>query len=196
VERFSGTPYREYIQKNIWDPLEMRSTGFTPTPEMTERLAVPYVPDSATGRLMPVTQLRAPIWPAGLVFGTVLDQANWLIANLKGGAFKGRRILSEATCGQMLTRQYDRFTGPMTAGWGNETAGYGLTWMVADINGQRHFAHSGSVPGHTAFLAGNRDRKLGFAIMTNGNRAHPYLVQLASRALALMTQYSRPALGQ
>jgi CubicO group peptidase (beta-lactamase class C family) len=192
VEQFSGMPYRVYIQKHIWDPLEMGSTAFAPTPEMTERLAVPYVPDSVTGRLTPVPQLRAPIWPAGLVFGTVLDQANWLIANLNGGVFKGRRIIGEAALAEMHRRQYDRFTGPMTSGWGNETAGYGLTWMTADINGERHFAHSGSVPGYTAFLAGNRDRKIGFAIMTNGNRAHPHLVALANRALALMALYTRP----
>jgi CubicO group peptidase (beta-lactamase class C family) len=192
VERFSGLPYREYVQKHIWDPLEMRSTAFAPTPDMTERLAVPYVPDSATGRLMPASQLRAPIWPAGLVFGTVLDLANWLIANVNGGVFKERRIIGERTLAEMHRRQYDKFTGPMTAGWGNETAGYGLTWMTADIDGERHFAHSGSVPGYTAFVAGNRDRKLGFAIMTNGNRAHPHLVALANRALTLMAQYARP----
>ncbi|HYV06747.1 MAG TPA: hypothetical protein VFB82_19285, partial [Blastocatellia bacterium] len=57
----------------------------------------------------------------------------------------------------------------------------------------RYFAHSGSVPGYTAFLLGNRDRKLGFAILTNGNRAHPHLIKLADRAGDLMKKYSSAA---
>ena len=34
-----------------------------------------------------------------------------------------------------------------------------------------------------SFLAGNLDRKSGFAILTNGNRAHRPLFDLALRAL-------------
>lgn len=191
VERLSGQPYKPYIQEHVWGPLEMTSTAFALTPSMEERLAIPYVVDDSTERLVPAPQLRAAVWPAGLVWGTVLDQANWLIANLNGGVFKGRRIIGEETLAQMHTRQYARFTGPMGGGWGNEDSGYGLTWWVAERNGERYFAHSGSVPGYTAFLVGNRDRKLGVAILTNGHRAHPHLVKLSDRALELMGRYLR-----
>lgn len=195
VERFSGQPYREYIREHIWGPLEMNSTAFAPTPEMEERLAVPYVLDDSTGLHRPAPQLRAPIWPAGIVWGTVLDQANWLIANLNGGVFRGRRIIGEETLAAMHTRQYDRFTGPMGGGWGNDESGYGLTWWVADQGGERHFAHSGSVPGYTAFLVGNRDRKLGVAILTNGHRAHAHLVKLSARAMELMIAHLEQGAG-
>ena len=57
-------------------------------------------------------------------------------------------------------------------------------------DGDRYLAHSGSVAGYTAFLLGNRDRKLGFAILTNGNRAHPHLFKLADKAIDLMKKYS------
>jgi hypothetical protein len=65
-----------------------------------------------------------------------------------------------------------------------------LTWWVQVRNGERYFAHSGSVSGYTAYLLGNRDRKLGFAIMTNGNSAHPHLFKLGDRAIDLMEKYS------
>ena len=74
--------------------------------------------------------------------------------------------------------------------WGNETAGFGLTWWSQVRDGDRYFAHSGSLSGYTAFLLGNRDRKLGFAILTNGNRAHPHLFKLADRAMDLMKKHS------
>ena len=193
VEKLSGVPYRQYIQEHIFKPLEMTSTAFDPTPDMDERMSVPYVVDEKTGRQTPTVRIRAAVFPAGIVYGTVLDQSNWLITNLNGGVFKGKRIISEATMNQMMTRQFDQFKGGIEGIWGNETAGFGLTWWSQVRDGDRYFAHSGSVGGYTAFLLGNRDRKFGFAILTNGNRAHPHLFKLADRAMDLMKKYSVPA---
>lgn len=190
VQKFSGVPYKQYIQERIFAPLEMTSTAFEPRPDMEERLSIPYIIDEKTGSQIGTVRLKASVWPAGLVYGTVLNQANWLIANLNGGVFKGKRIISEQTLEQMFTRQYDQFKGPVEGLWGNENAGFGLTWWVQVRDGDRYFAHSGSVPGYTAFLLGNRDRKLGFAILTNGNRAHPHLIKLADRAIDLLKKYS------
>ncbi len=189
VQKFSGVPYKQYIQEHIFTPLEMNSTAFEPRPDMEERLAIPYVFDEKTGSQTGTVRLKASVWPAGIVYGTVLNQANWLIANLNGGVFKDKRLISQATLDQMFTRQYDQFKGTIEKLWGNETAGFGLTWWTEVRDGDRYIAHSGSVPGYTAFLLGNRDRKLGFAIMTNGNRAHPHLFKLADEAIDLMKKY-------
>jgi len=190
VEKFSGVPYNQYIQENIFKPLEMTSTAFDPTPDMDERLSVPYIVDEKSRRQMPAVRIKAAVYPAGIVYGTILDQSNWLIANLNGGVFKGKRIISEATLDQMFTRQYKQFKPGIEGIWGNETSGFGLTWWAQERDGDRYFAHSGSLSGYTAFLLGNRDRKLGFAILTNGNRAHPHLFKLADRAIDLMKKYS------
>ena len=190
VQKFSGVPYKQYMQEHIFTPLEMTSTAFEPRPDMEERLAIPYVVDEKTGSQVGTVRLKASVWPAGIVYGTVLNQANWLIANLNSGVFKDKRLISQSTLDQMLTRQYDQFKGTIENLWGNETAGFGLTWWTQVRDGDRYLAHSGSVPGYTAFLLGNRDRKLGFAIMTNGNRAHPHLFKLADKAIDLMKKYS------
>ncbi|MEW6131000.1 MAG: serine hydrolase domain-containing protein [Acidobacteriota bacterium] len=186
VQKFSGVPFKKYMQDNIFAPLEMNNTAINLRPDMDERLAVPYVVDEKTGSQMPTERLKAMVWPAGIVYGTVLNQANWLIMNLNGGTFKDKRLLSEATHNQMLTRQHDKFKGKVEGLWGGDEAGFGLTWWVERRNGELYFAHSGSVPGYTAFLQGNRDKRLGFAILTNGNRAHPHLIKLADKALDLM----------
>lgn len=191
VQKFSGVPYKQYIQEHIFTPLEMNSTAFEPRPDMEERLSIPYVVDEKTGSQMGTVRVKASVWPAGIVYGTVLNQANWLIANLNGGVFKDKRLISQSTLDQMFTRQYDQFKGGIEGIWGNETAGFGLTWWTEVRDGDRYIAHSGSVAGYTAFLLGNRDRKFGFAIMTNGNRAHPHLFKLADKAMDLMKKYSR-----
>ncbi len=192
VEKLSGVPYRKYVQENIFKPLEMTSTEFDPTPDIDERLSVPYVFDAKAGRQTPSLRIRAAVYPAGIVYGTVPDQSNWLITNLNGGVFKGKRIISQAAMDQMMTRQFDQFKGAIEGIWGNESAGFGLTWWTQVKDGDRYFAHSGSVSGYTAFLLGNRDRKFGFAILTNGNRAHQHLFKLADRSMELLKKYSSP----
>ncbi len=191
VQKLSGVPFKKYIQDNFFKPLEMFSTAFNPRPDMDERLAVPYIYEVNTGASIPAERLKAVVWPAGLVYGTVLDQANWLIMNLNGGMFKGKRVISEQALNQMHTRQYDLFKGAVQGLWGGVEAGIGLTWWVEKRNEELYFAHSGSVPGYTAFLLGNREQKLGFAILTNGNRAHPHLIKLAEKTLDLMKANSK-----
>ncbi len=193
VEKFSGVPYRQYVEENVFKPLEMKDTGFDPTPGMDERLSVPYVYNKDTGKQQPAVRIKAAVYPAGITYGTILDQANWMIANLNGGVFNGKRIISEATMDQMMTRQYDQFKGGIEGIWGNETAGFGLTWWAQEKDGDRYFAHSGSLSGYTAFLLGNRDKKFGFAILTNGNRAHAHLFKLGDRAIDLMKKHSGAA---
>ena len=192
VQKFSGVPYKKYVQDNVFTPLEMTNTAFEPTPAMDERISMPYIVDEKTGSQIPAIRVKASVWPAGIVYGTVHDQANWLIVNLNGGEFKGKRVISEKTLDQMFTRQYDQFKGGIEGIWGNETAGFGLTWWSQVRDGDRYFAHSGSLSGYTAFLLGNRDRKFGFAILTNGNRAHPHLFKLADLAMDLMKTHSQP----
>ena len=191
VERFSGVPYKQYIEEKIWAPLEMTSTAFIPTPEMEERLSIPYVVDPRTGRNVATNRLKANVWPAGIVYGTVLNQANWLIANLNGGVFKGKRLIAESTFNEMVKLQYQQHAAP-SEDFGGAVTGYGLVWRVTNRRGERLFAHSGSLSGYTALLVGNLDRKIGFAIMTNGNRAHPYLYRMADRALEVMKAQAIP----
>ena len=189
VERFSGIPYKDYIKERIWGPLGMTSTAFAPTPEMEERLSIPYLPDRETGRLTPAGRTKADIWPAGIVYGTVHDQASWVRFNLGDGAVEGGRLLRPETMEQMHTLQFRQFAGsPMGGGWGYENPGYGLTWWLSTRDGERFFAHSGSVSGYTAFVMGNRTRGFGIAVLSNGNRAHPHLVRICNLALDLLAE--------
>jgi CubicO group peptidase (beta-lactamase class C family) len=187
VEKFSGVPFKDYVRTRVFAPVEMRDTAFEPRADMAERLAIPYMPVRRRGGVFrPVDWVKADAWPAGVVYGTAVDQARWLMANLNGGVYKGRRILGETAFREMTKRQFDRFAGPINGGWLNETSGYGLAWWVSKLNGETVIAHSGSVNGYTAFLAGNLDRRTGVAILTNGNKAHRWLYSLALRALAAL----------
>lgn len=60
---------------------------------MQERLAVPYVPDGETGGPAATPRLKANVWPAGIVYGTVHDQAAWVRFNLGDGTAGEERVL-------------------------------------------------------------------------------------------------------
>ena len=186
IQKFSGVPFKDYMRKNILMAADMKDTDFFPRRDMEERLSVPYIYSPEEDRQIPASRLKADVWPAGIVYGTVLDQANWLITNLNGGIFNGHRLIDAASFDKMMSVQYERFNGPLGGGWLNENTGYGLTWWMTPFMGDTLFAHSGSVPGYTAFLAGDVDNKTGVAILTNGNRAHPHLYRLAKKALDLL----------
>ncbi|MBN1270887.1 MAG: beta-lactamase family protein [Candidatus Aminicenantes bacterium] len=188
LEGISGLPYKIYIREHIFSPLEMKDTAFIPRPDMDERLAVPYVVGK-DGKYAPAVRFKADVWPAGIVYGTVEDQANWLIANLNGGVYKGHRLISEETFSEIMTRQYDQFRGPIGGGWLNDSTAFGLTWWISIQNGEKLFAHSGSVPGYTAFLAGNLDAKTGIAILTNGDKSHKYLYDFSIKALNILAEH-------
>lgn len=193
VELFSGVPYKDYIQNRVWDPLGMTSTAFAPTREMEERLSIPYTLDQRTGRPVAAGRTKANVWPAGIVYGTVHDQAAWVRFNLGDGTMNGEQLLQSATMDEMFTLQHGQFAGrPMGGGWGYESPGYGLTWWTSTRGGERFFAHSGSVSGYTAFVMGNRTRGFGIAFLTNGNRAHSHLVRISNLALDLLAE----ALGE
>src|SRR4030095_3693756 len=67
VQKFSGVPYKQYIQENIFAPLEMTNTAFEPRPDMDERLAIPYTVEEKTGSQVATVRLKAAVWPAGIV---------------------------------------------------------------------------------------------------------------------------------
>jgi CubicO group peptidase (beta-lactamase class C family) len=157
-------------------------------------LAVPYrVAEDGGGAggavaMEPLARTRFAEWPAGGAWGTVEDQARWLMAAVNGGRLGSVELLQPATLAEMYRRQYDPGTGPMGGGWGGEAAGYGLAWWVSERGGEPIIAHSGSVGGYTAFLHGVPGRRLGVAMLTNGNRAHPHLVRLSYLAADLLVR--------
>jgi CubicO group peptidase (beta-lactamase class C family) len=191
LEEISGHTFQDYVRRHIFLPSGMTSTDFVPTPAMEERMALPYVPDPDTGRLVPVSRLRVAEWPAGGVWGTVEDQARWLAVNLNQGTVRGRQVLSPEMVRLSHTLQYEQFTGSMAGGWGDGQAGYGLGWWTSERDGEQYIAHAGSMQGYTSFMHGNLDTGFGVAILSNGHRAHSHLVRLAYLATDLLAEHSR-----
>ncbi len=135
VERVSGLPFSEYVEKNIFTPLYMKNSTYRqpPTSNSSAGIAKSYrfINGSyAEGRfeyLLPE--------PAGSMSSTASDMANFMIAHLSGGACSGGRILKEETLKEMHKQQftYDPTLGGMTLGF-----------MEGVFNDQEVLFHGGS----------------------------------------------------
>jgi CubicO group peptidase (beta-lactamase class C family) len=101
VERISGEPFDDYIERHIFAPLGMRHSTFR------QPLPAPFRPfmatgyERASGEPMPF-ELVGPA-PAGSLSSTGADMARFMIAHLNGGELDGKRILQAATARQMHT---------------------------------------------------------------------------------------------
>lgn len=114
IEVISGKSFGAFLKDELFDPLEMRDTVFTCTPEQRERLAVLYM-RNARGELVPNASIDFAYAPgyryesggAGLL-STVADMERLSRMLCMGGTLNGRRILGKASISLMSS---DHLTG-------------------------------------------------------------------------------------
>ena len=106
IEQVSGMSFGAFLQRELFEPLGMKDTGFWVPPEKQYRLAKIY--ESTAEGVKPwvtdnlgicYTQHRAPSFEsggAGLV-STIDDYAAFARMLIRGGMAEGKRILSEQT---------------------------------------------------------------------------------------------------
>lgn len=158
VQKISGVEYEKYMVENVLRPLGVTTPHpVYPSPDMVERMALPYGAGGSFGKPAPVAQVHFDVYPAGDIYLTAEDMARYLIAQLNGGVFHGNRILSEESVRAMHT---PRFGGDY---------GFGF-WMVRDsASGHTLIHHGGAIAGQRAFLIGDLDARVGVYYMTNSD---------------------------
>lgn len=171
----AGLAFEEVVRREVLTPLGMTHTTFSPTGPEVERLALPYA--RTKDGVAALRQVRFDVWPAGDVYTTAEDLATFLAAHLEGGALKGTRVLTEASCAEMHRRQFFRDQG---------RTGFGLAFLVDETPGRRTIRHDGLVPGLTAEMAGDLDRRVGVVLLANLSEGNRPLGALARVALTLL----------
>lgn len=120
VEVISGMPIEQYVEDNIYKPLQMsRSTFRQPVPpDLASALAVAYGYDGSFYAL-PFEYINAS--PEGAMSTTATDIAKFMIAHLQDGRYSEARILQSTTAQRMHQRLFandPRLSG-ITSGFSN-----------------------------------------------------------------------------
>ena len=144
IELFTGRTYDDYVTENVLNPLGMNSSTFTLTSEIDSNLAQGYKraggPENPLIPVPPYILGTVPEDPAGSLYSTVLDLANFLIMNMNGGVFDGKRILEEETINEMQKLQSPS---------GRSRSGMGLTWFYTIHDDHILLNHTGGLPDFT-----------------------------------------------
>jgi CubicO group peptidase (beta-lactamase class C family) len=132
VEVVSGTSFAEFLQDRIFDPLDMDDTTFWPNARQVKRVAKSYQPGTNGPALAeteiffikgPLTDRRRTAFPAGGLFSTARDVAQFYFMMLNKGSWHGRKILSPEAVAELTRTQ----TGDIKTGFVDGMSfGYGF----------------------------------------------------------------------
>src|SRR5262245_7989062 len=150
VEKIDGRPFARAARERVLRPLGMTASDFEPTPAVKQRLAEALM-WNYHGREFPAPTFQLGEAPAGCMYSTVTDLASFLRALFAGGRGPGGPIVGEATLRQMLTPQFDK---------PDSREGFGLGFMLGDLDGHKRVGHGGAIYGFSTELAFLPESKL------------------------------------
>lgn len=160
VENVTNTLFSKYMEKNIFKPLNMKSTSMSFTPDLLEKMATPYGP---TGDPIPTSGSGLRDTPQGGILSTAEDMSKYMIMQLQKGKFKDKEIASKKSMDMMHAYQvFDDKTIPVA------TIGF-ETPFNEFANGQHVVIKGGSMPGHQALLILVPEQKTAFFMSYNND---------------------------
>jgi CubicO group peptidase (beta-lactamase class C family) len=170
VARASGSPWHDFVQKRLFDPLGMKGAVFTSTAaQMAADHASPHrrAPDGKV-EVIPWYPDDKQIRASGSIKAGARDLSRWLRLQLGGGVVDGRLVISAAALRQTHTPQVvvppDRREAPLTD---TTQVSYGLGWRIRDYRGHHLLEHGGAVDGFRARILLLPRARTGLVVLTN-----------------------------
>jgi CubicO group peptidase (beta-lactamase class C family) len=104
VQRISGVPFDDYVEKNILQPLGMKHSTFRqPLPDNLK----PFMSQGYNLASQPPKDFEfVQAWPAGSMSTTAEDMSHWMIAQLQNGQYNSQQILKPQTAQLMHSRAF------------------------------------------------------------------------------------------
>lgn len=112
IQKITGMTYEDFLRTEIFEPCRMRDTTFTPSEEQWSRLITMY--DKIDGKLNVGKTYDGCVFEffstanylggAGLI-SSLADYSNFAQMLLNGGAFEGKRVISEESVAELSKPQ-------------------------------------------------------------------------------------------
>jgi CubicO group peptidase (beta-lactamase class C family)/D-alanyl-D-alanine dipeptidase len=176
LQQLNHQSFPEYLKQAVLAPLGMHESSFAPEPDLTRNLAKAYM-WTYDGLKFPAPTFELGLAPAGCMYSTVSDLAQFLMVLFDGGRGPKAQVLQRETLEQMWTPQ---FAKP------GQKKGYGLGFAVSELDGRRVIGHGGAIYGFATEVVGLPEDKLGVVTVTTMDAANAVTNAVARHALQLM----------
>ena len=176
LEKTAAMPYEDYIQQEIFDPLEMTASSFRLTAEYEPRMARGYIAPDAP----PVGFTRIYLRPAGNMVSSAHDMARFVQMLLGWGELGDAFVIDPEYLGNM---EQPRTTLAAEAGL---RTGYGSGIFTRLDLPYKMLGHDGGIEGFLSSYAYSPARDVGYVVLLNST---------APRADEARRRLSRLALG-
>lgn len=166
VAEVAGMPYSEYVEKNILQPLGMKSTTVYFQDSQSKRLAKGYSRklEDGTRKVMPFTNAKALVAAAN-ISSTIEDLAKYASLQFrKSQIVFGDQILKESTIREMQRVQW------LNPDW---KSGYGLGFSTWREDDRTVVGHAGWVGGYRSQLSFLPEEKIAVIVLTNSDDGDP-----------------------
>lgn len=172
VQTVSGESYEAYVQRHIFDPLEMENSYPSKAAAEKHGLALGY--RYWFGLPIPAYDMPYPrgCVPSGYLISTAEDLAHALIAHMNAGKYNGKLILSP----QGIATLHQPVLGNYAMGW-------------AFYDGL--LSHNGAIPEFGSQMLIDPQRRLGVVVLFNVNN-----LMASGQLYALVFNVYRLAIGQ
>jgi CubicO group peptidase (beta-lactamase class C family) len=145
IEKIAGTPYAQFVQDNLFKPLDMKDTGYDNAADIIPMRAAGY--SRRKGELVNSDFIDMSIpYSAGSLYSTTHDLWTW------EKALFGGKVVSAASLRKMTTPFKDDY-------------GFGL--IVHNADGHRQIFHNGGINGFSTVLSWYPDDKLIVVVLDN-----------------------------
>jgi CubicO group peptidase (beta-lactamase class C family) len=167
VQVVSGQPYEAYVQRHIFEPLEMAHSFTSRAAAREGGLATGY-------RLwfgVPIPAPRVPFargsLPSGYLISSAEDMAHYLSAHVEGGRNGESTLVSPASLAELhRAAATPRFRDTRTY------AGYAMGWFTGEKAGTRVLHHGGSTPTFMTEMVLVPEKRLALVVLTNAFTAN------------------------
>ena len=165
LETVLGMPWDVFIRENITKPLGMQNTYFSSSVVQTHpNAALAYEFDKSKHTFKHVDYLNIDlIAPAGAIYSSAVDMAQWVIMNLRG-----RGINAEVHKPQIIMEE-------------GEDIPYCLGWFKLSHEGDEIFMHRGGIVGCSSSVAFMPKKQIGFVVLSNIEDSENGFVTLLTR---------------
>ena len=176
LQEMNHQSFPEYLRQAVLAPLGMNESAFAAEPDLRRNLAKAYM-WSYDGTKFPAPTFQLGLAPAGCMYSTVTDLAQFLMVLFNGGRTPKAQVLRPETLEQMWTPQ---FAKP------GEKKGFGLGFAVSELDSHRVIGHGGAIYGFATEVVGLPDEKLGVVTVTTADAANAVTNVVARQALQSM----------